>query len=247
MKEGDKGQQVKALQVAAGIPLSECDGDYGPKTVAAVKVAQAAHGLVADGIAGPKTLQALGLTDANPQYLLDYSAAKLTGAAIKAAGYLGAIRYIDAPEHWHAKHTNKAEYKDLLDAGLRVLLVFEVLTTDPDGGFAAGVKNATRAKAGADALGYAGPIFFCEDRPNTPSVPNWQAYLDGAASVLGIERVGAYGFHAAMDAAVGHASVFWQAGRRADVRKHVDYYQDNNTQVHVGGITCDRNLILASA
>lgn len=177
-------------------------------------------------------------------YWLDYSAAKLPGAVIKAAGYGGVIRYIDEPGRLGTKHTNKAEYDDHIRSGLDVLLVFEISTGDPDGGWGAGVANANRAKRGADMLGYTKPIFFCEDRPSTPSVANWQSYLDGAASVVGRDRVGAYGFYRAMDTAVGHASMFWQAGARSDVRGHVHIWQDNNTQVTVGGITCDRNLIL---
>jgi hypothetical protein len=47
-----------------------------------------------------------------------------------------------------------------------------------------------------------------------------------------------------MDAAVGHANYFWQAGRQRDVRNFVHFWQDNNTQVTVGGKLCDRNLVL---
>lgn len=38
------------------------DGDYGPKTRAAVKRFQRKNGLVADGVLGPQTLGALGLS-----------------------------------------------------------------------------------------------------------------------------------------------------------------------------------------
>lgn len=174
---------------------------------------------------------------------IDYSAAKLTGSAIKAAGYSGVIRYIDSPANLKTKHTNAEEYRSLKAAGLDVLLVFENNTTDPDGGYDQGVEYARRAKAGADYLGYNGIIFFCEDRPGTPSVANWRAYLQGAASVLGVQRVGAYGFYAAMDAAKGYASAFWQAGRESDVRSHVNFYQWNNGRVYVSGVECDLNKV----
>lgn len=58
MFRGSKGGDVTKLQVALGITV---DGDFGPKTEAAVRAWQAAHGLEADGIVGPKTRAALGI------------------------------------------------------------------------------------------------------------------------------------------------------------------------------------------
>lgn len=177
-------------------------------------------------------------------YYLDYSAAKLSGATIKNAGYTGVIRYIDSPANLGTKHTNKSEYDSHRAAGLGVLLVMQTTTTASDGGVLVGQDHARRALAGANYLGYTGPIFFTNDRTTVPNPNAWRAYLDGAVSVLGIGRVGAYGFRNAMDLAIGHASFFWQAGRRSDVAAHTHVWQDNNVQVQVGGITCDRNLIL---
>ncbi|WP_037355389.1 glycoside hydrolase domain-containing protein [Amycolatopsis orientalis] len=178
-------------------------------------------------------------------YWLDYSAAKLSGSTIRNAGYTGVIRYIDAPQLLGTKHTNLDEYRSHLAAGLTVRLVHQGTTTDADSGWQGGVNRATRAKAGADYLGYTGVIYFTNDRTTVPNVAAWQAYLDGAASVLGRERVGAYGYYNALNAAVGHASAFWQAGRRSDLVPHANYWQDNNVKVTVGGITCDRNLVIA--
>lgn len=178
------------------------------------------------------------------QYWLDYSAAKLSGATIKAAGYTGVIRYIDSPSRLGTKHTNMNEYTDHVRNGLQVQLVMQTTTSASDGGWTIGVEHAQRALAGANYLGYDGPIYFTNDRTTVPNPAAWRAYLDGAASVIGKARTGAYGFFNAMDLAIGHASFFWQAGRRSDVRAHTHVWQDNNTQVTVGGITCDRNLIL---
>lgn len=182
-------------------------------------------------------------------HYLDYSAAKLSGATIKAAGYAGAIRYIDDitnPSLVKAKHTNRAEYQDHVAQGLDDYLVIEVGVSDADGGWNRGVELARRALAGANVIGYPAhrPIFFCNDRTTVSSASAWRGFLDGAASVVGRDRTGAYGFANAMDLAVGHASCFWQAGRRSDVRSFVNFWQDNNVQVTVGGITCDRNLVL---
>jgi hypothetical protein len=179
-------------------------------------------------------------------YWLDYSAAELSGTIIKNAGYGGAIRYIDSPANLGRKHTSLAEYRSILAAGLGIRLVMEVSTGDANGGRANGVALAKRAKAGADYLGYKGVIYFCNDTPSLPSSTLWDDFLTGAASVLGWARVGAYGFANAMDVAshMTPCQHFWQAGRRSDVRPFVQVWQDNNTQVTVGGITCDRNLIL---
>jgi hypothetical protein len=188
-------------------------------------------------------------------YFLDYSAGKLPAGVIKStpvgpAGEhaSGVIRYIDAPNLLGTKHTDLAEYQDDISNGLTVLMFFEVNENDALGGFAQGQSFAQRAKAGADYLGYSGPIIFCCDRwmANQPSIPVsvWQAYLDGAVSVLGRSRVGAYGFADAMDAALGHVDFFVQCGARSVVRDFVNIWQDNNVQPDVGGIQTDRLLVL---
>jgi hypothetical protein len=183
------------------------------------------------------------------EYWIDYSAAKLTGSQVKAASWnghplTGAIRYIDAPNLLRTKHTNKAEYDSLVGAGLKVRLVMQNTTTDADGGYPAGVANAQRAKAGADYLGYKGVIFFTNDRTEVPNPRAWTDYLDGAASVLGKDRVGAYGFKNALNYAVGHAAAFWQAGRESDLVNHANVYQWNNGQISVAGVTCDLNKVV---
>lgn len=63
---GMKGKAVSELQLAlsnngAGELVGKIDGDFGPKTLAAVKHFQAGNNLVVDGIAGPITLKAIGL------------------------------------------------------------------------------------------------------------------------------------------------------------------------------------------
>lgn len=56
LKVGSKGASVKTLQKKLGITA---DGDFGPKTKAAVVAFQKKHGLVADGIVGADTWTAL--------------------------------------------------------------------------------------------------------------------------------------------------------------------------------------------
>ena len=185
------------------------------------------------------------------EYWIDYSARRLSGADVAASAIgpngekcTGAIRYVDAPNLIQTKHTDQTEYNDLLAHGIKVRLVHQGSTTDADGGYPAGVARAQRAKAGADWLGYDGVIFFTNDRTELPSLANWQNYLRGAASVLGIERVGAYGFANALNGAVGFASAFWQSGRESDLVSHANYYQWNNGRVYVAGTECDLNKVI---
>lgn len=66
LREGSTGSAVKALQYAlrdgefrVSATIGTVDGDFGPKTLLAVRVAQQILGLNVDGIAGPKTRSAL--------------------------------------------------------------------------------------------------------------------------------------------------------------------------------------------
>lgn len=62
LKSGSKGDTVKALQILLngyGYSCGTADGQFGSKTVAALKKYQKAQGLTADGIAGAKTWEKL--------------------------------------------------------------------------------------------------------------------------------------------------------------------------------------------
>ena len=56
LRRGAKGDLVKQIQEKVGV---EVDGDFGPKTEAAVRQLQRQNGLVPDGIVGPLTWAAL--------------------------------------------------------------------------------------------------------------------------------------------------------------------------------------------
>ena len=60
IKRGSRGDEVIALQQALHITA---DGDFGPKTEAAVIAFQKSHNLTPDGIVGSMTWAALGVTD----------------------------------------------------------------------------------------------------------------------------------------------------------------------------------------
>ena len=56
LRRGAKGDLVKIVQAKVGVGA---DGDFGPKTEAAVRAFQSKHGLVPDGIVGPATWKAI--------------------------------------------------------------------------------------------------------------------------------------------------------------------------------------------
>lgn len=56
LRRGATGELVRQVQTKVGAAV---DGDFGPRTEAAVRAFQRAHGLVPDGIVGPKTWAAL--------------------------------------------------------------------------------------------------------------------------------------------------------------------------------------------
>ena len=62
LKNGSKGEEVKALQSKLGIAA---DGDFGPGTEKIVKEWQTKNGLTADGIIGPASMEKMGLTVAS--------------------------------------------------------------------------------------------------------------------------------------------------------------------------------------
>lgn len=65
LRKGDKGDDVVALQHLLNVEgyKVSIDGDFGPKTEAAVKMLQKACHLEEDGICGPKTWAALGVKE----------------------------------------------------------------------------------------------------------------------------------------------------------------------------------------
>lgn len=177
---------------------------------------------------------------------LDYSAARLSGAAIHAAGYSYVLRYLDDPA-WGppAKCIVPGELVDLRAAGVDVLCVFEQGTDDITGGYGAGQRNARRALAGAQWVGYDGLIFMAVDEHlDGTGVALALEYLDGAASVLGRDRTGVYGFSELIDCAIGRYGALWQCGHTPAPGGPVHIWQRNTGTVQVAGVDCDVNELL---
>lgn len=146
---------------------------------------------------------------------VDYSYARPTAAAIKAADKKFAVRYITTPGAGN-KGISQSEFDALHAAGIQVVVVYEGGAGDMKKGKAQGVADAKAAAAnlrGIVGLNDNLPVYFACDFDATPGDQTAiNAYLDGAASVLGLNRVGIYGgyYPVKRAAAAKKATWLWQ-------------------------------------
>lgn len=179
--------------------------------------------------------------------VLDYSSGWPAPAAVKAGKYVGVVRYVGTPGH--AKNLTRAEAQAMAAGGIPIGLVYEATAGWMLGGAAAGAGAARAALADAAqcGVGVRCVYFACDvDITTASAMAGVQRCLDGAASVLGIERTGVYGEADVIDQCVpSHAAWGWQTrawsgGRvsaKASLLQQIGY-------VDVGGVQCDRNTVL---
>jgi hypothetical protein len=143
---------------------------------------------------------------------VDYPWSHPGGAALRAAGFKFACRYLS---HDTGKNLSRAEADDLAAHGVWCVVVWESTASRALSGYSGGAADAHTALAQATACGMpAGrPVYFATDWDVTPSQQaTVNAYLDGAASVLGQDRIGVYGGYYTVKRALdgGHAAYGWQ-------------------------------------
>lgn len=172
---------------------------------------------------------------------IDYSWARPTGAAIKAAGFDFVMRYVDYPGA-NGKGLTKVELDDLRAHGLAVGLVFESTANRALEGNAAGYHDAIAASAAIKKLGFPDdqPVYFAVDFDAQPKdMGAIDDYLGDAANELGLLRVGVYGSYAVIDHCheQGTATWFWQTYAWSGGKQHPDrhIYQYRNGQTLNGG------------
>jgi hypothetical protein len=169
---------------------------------------------------------------------IDFSWARPGGAAIAEAGKAFVMRYVPYPGDG-GKGLTAAEVADYRANGLDIGLVFESTAARHLDGFNAGLVDAQQSQASLAAIGAPPdlPIYFAVDF-DAGSVTELTAiaeYQRGAASVLGMERVGIYGsWRVVNDAArSGYATWFWQtyawSGGRLHPQAHVYQYSNGET------------------
>lgn len=215
------------------------------------------------GSAAAMGLAAVGTTSARADglgTLIDYSGGVPSPAAIRAAGHLGAVRYVSdrrpGADWMIGKPMLQDEANALVDAGLEVVSNYQYGkgdTSDWRGGYAAGVRHAERGLELHTAAGGPAnrPIYASID--DNPTAVQFAAmiapYLLGWASVIGAENVGIYANSTTIELAstAGLAQWFWQHNwgtpkgyRHPDAHLH----QVRIDKDLVDGVTVDINVIV---
>lgn len=173
---------------------------------------------------------------------VDYSYARPTAAAVKAADKKFVVRYITPAGH-NAKGISQTEFDALHKEGIAVVAVYEQGAGGMKNGHAAGVRDGEDAQKQLRAiigLDDKLPVYFACDFDAAPSdQAAINAYLDGAATVLGRDRVGVYGSYYVCKRvkAAGKAHWLWQtyAWSGGNVLEGIHLYQYKNGVPLAGG------------
>lgn len=179
---------------------------------------------------------------------VDYAWGRPGAAALKRAGAKFACRYLS--HDTTGKNLTRAEADDLSDAGIWLVVVWESTAKRPLDGRSAGVADARDAAAQAKACGMPDdrPIYFAADwDASAGQQDEINAYLDGAASVIGRDRVGLYAGYGPMNRAfdAGKITYGWQtyawSGGRWDARAQLQQYSNDHT-INGVGVDYDRGV-----
>ncbi|GAA3216109.1 hypothetical protein GCM10010468_37960 [Actinocorallia longicatena] len=163
---------------------------------------------------------------------VDYAFSRPSVAALKRAGAKFACRYLS---HSASKNLSRAEAVSLTAAGIWIVVVWETTAARALAGRAAGAQDARDAAAQAKSFGMPAdrPIFFAVDFDATASQQDEiHAYLDGAAGVIGRDRIGLYAGYGPMKRAFDARKITygWQtyawSGGRWDERALLQQYRN---------------------
>jgi hypothetical protein len=177
---------------------------------------------------------------------VDYSWGRPGAAALKRAGVKFACRYLS--HDTTGKNLTLAEARQLSAAGIWIVVVWQTTADRALSGRAGGVADARSARGQAEACGMPDgrPIYFAVDFDASAGQQGTiNAYLDGAASVLGRDRVGLYaGYHVikrsfdAKKITWGWQTYAWSGGRW-DGRAHIQQYS-NDRRINGAAVDYDR-------
>ena len=125
---------------------------------------------------------------------VDYSWYRPSASSLASSGYKFVVRY--ASYDTTGKNLSKAEADELIAAGLNIVSNWENGSQDALSGYNLGVSDAQAAEQmfAADGAPATRPIYFSVDFDATPGDQTAiNSYFDGVASVIGLDRTGAYG------------------------------------------------------
>ncbi|MFD0688918.1 glycoside hydrolase domain-containing protein [Actinomadura fibrosa] len=179
---------------------------------------------------------------------VDYAWGRPGTDALRRAGAKFACRYLS--HDTTGKNLTRAEAEELSGAGIWLVVVWESGASRALDGRDAGKADAEDAAAQAASLGMPSdrPIYFAVDFDASAAQQSAiNAYLDGAASVLGRDRVGLYAGYGPIDRAfdAGKIAYGWQtyawSDGRWDSRAQLQQYS-NDHEINGVGVDYDRAM-----
>jgi hypothetical protein len=179
---------------------------------------------------------------------LDYAGGRPMPQAILGAGFRFVVRYLsDGGPGLPGKLLTPDEADRLRAAGVEIVSNWETTSDRMLDGYAAGVYDATLARAQVLACGGREdrPIYFSADFDALPQQQDAiTAYLQGAASVIGAANVGIYGGYwpvsRALDVGVAHWAWQTDAWSGTNTEDRAQLHQ-RAQQTVVDGVQCDIN------
>jgi hypothetical protein len=166
---------------------------------------------------------------------VDYSWGRPDPAALKRADVDFVCRYLSRDTT--GKNLTRAEAERLCAAGLSLVVVWETTARRALDGEDAGIDEARHAACQAAAIGMPGgrPLYFAVDFDARPEHQDAvHAYLDGAASAVGRDRVGVYAGYGPVKRALDAEKAAWAwqthawSGGRWDERAHIQQYSNGH-------------------
>lgn len=218
------------------------------------------RGMLIVGAVGPM-IRGAGVDAAIGGTLVDYAGGIPAASAIRAAGHVGAIRYVSdrrpGADWMIGKPLGRAEVNDLRANGLQIVSCYQYEKgpkAEWRGGEESGKQHAQRAQQLQQAAGGPSdcPIYASIDDNPSPAEINELVlpFLTGWQAVLGRQNSGVYANSPTLDAiqAAGLCSWYWQHdwGTPPGVvnpRAHLHQIETDKRQV--GGVQVDVNTILA--
>ncbi|WP_242910961.1 glycoside hydrolase domain-containing protein [Actinomadura terrae] len=172
---------------------------------------------------------------------VDYAWGRPGPSALRKAGAKFVCRYLSHDAT--GKNLTRAEAEQLSESGLWLVVVWETSASRALSGKDGGVEDAEDAAKQARACGMPSdrPIYFAVDfDAESSQQAAINAYLDGAASVLGRGRIGLYAGYGPIKRAFDAKKITygWQtyawSGGRWDSRAHLQQYSNDHTINDVG-------------